>query len=102
MIEIFHAPRRQGKTTHALQMLRDNENAALICHVGNRVAQISNENKDLESRIHSAYCFRNKFIGRNYDEVIIDDGDCIQLSLLLDLIIFFQSRNIKITITTTM
>lgn len=102
MIQIYHAPRRQGKTTQALQMLRDNPKAVLICHVGSRVAQLNQENKDLEPRVFSAYCCKSKFTGMNYDEVIIDDGDCIQLSLLLDLINFFQGRNVKITITTTM
>lgn len=85
----------------ALEMLKDNPRSFLVCMSGSGCSQVINENKDLENRIFSAWFYKTKMMGQNFDEVIIDDGDCLPLSLLLECINYFQERQLKITITTS-
>jgi hypothetical protein len=100
-MKVLKWPRRQGKTTMALEILKDNPRAILLCMSGIRCSELINENKDLEDRIGSVWSYKTKTVGRNIDEVIIDDGDCIPLSHLIECINYFQERQIKITITTS-
>lgn len=102
-IEILHAPRRMGKTTEALRILREDPNSILICHIGNRSMQLSHENKELDHRIFSAYSPKGKVLcrGLKLQHIIIDDGDCINLSLLLEWINYCMEKNLNLTITTT-
>ena len=85
----------------ALDILKDNPRSILLCMCGSRCHQLVNENKYLKDRIDSIWCYKSITVGGNVDEVIIDDGDCIPLSFLIECINHFQKIQIKITITTS-
>ncbi len=106
-MNVIKLARRAGKTTKCLDLLRDNDKSIMFSRVGLRIDHpILNENPEIKKRIFDIYTYQERVRGMNVDMIIIDDGDLIPTSVLLEMINLFIRfallvKNCQLIITTT-
>lgn len=106
-MQIIRLPRRGGKTTKCLEILRDNEKSIMFCHVSLRIDhEILEQNPELRKRIFTTSDYEQRLRGMNVDTIVIDNADLIPTSVLLGMINYFVSVPLmgqicKLVITTT-
>ncbi len=91
-MEIIKLPRRAGKTTRALERLRDNEKSVMFQHAGLRIDHpILENNPELRKRIFTTCDFKSRLRGMVIDTVIIDNADLLDKHLLLEMLHHFTT-----------
>lgn len=98
---IIHKGRREGKTTEALQILRESEGYILLCFNPFAKDQLVEENKDLRKRILSVDHYLQRGRGLRPKGIIIDNADLVPTSVLLELINQCLKRQTSLVATTT-
>lgn len=105
MLEVISLPRRGGKTTQAIEILRSNENNIMFTHMGIRKELLDSH---LNKRVFTSCDYKQRLRGKILDTVIIDDADLLDKHLLLDMLHHFTTfpytmnglSKIVLTITT--
>jgi hypothetical protein len=109
-MQIIRLPRRGGKTTKCLEILRDNEKSVMFCHVSLAVLHLEHEildkNPEIKKRIFTTNEYEQRLRGMNIDTIVIDNADLMPTSVLLGMINYFVSVPLmgqicKLVITTT-
>ena len=87
-MQIIKLPRRGGKTTKALEILKENERSILIKHNMMDIHHpILDTFPELLKRITSIYCYQRLTRGSTkFDTLIIDNADLIPTLEILKLI----------------
>lgn len=93
-MQIIKLPRRGGKTTRALTILKENEKSVVFLHSSFALHEdhiIIKENPRIRKRIFSTNDFRQKLRGMIVDTVIIENADLIDKNLLLEMLYHFTT-----------
>lgn len=92
MIEVINLPRRGGKTTKALELLKSSEKNIMFIHTGIVIDHpLIEEYPYLKNRIFTTYDYKIRLRGKVLETVIIDNADLLDKDLLLDMLHHFTS-----------
>lgn len=92
-MHIIKLPRRGGKTTSALELLRDNEKSVMFQHLGMIRGDhpILEKNPELKRRIFSIGDYKERLRGKLVDTIIIDNADLLDKNQLLEMLHHFST-----------
>ena len=104
--DLIILPRRMGKTTKALELLRDNEKSLMFTYGPLRIDHpILEQHPELKNRILGPWDMQHKLRGKtgySINMIIVDDAEFFDTQNLEEIRIFQQISNLPVKVVLTM